>query len=174
MGDDGAAYEWCLNLTGWVSLSDGCAGHSTTARSPINGRLARDASSGEGCSGGGGGTLGSGSCGGGEGSGGYHKDPGSLAERALTQNFPRLRHGSPLGDEVGGLSIALGLFASLQLILSTESVVVVEWKGMSTAIATRAAPPGGPSGRQETFRRCKTQPRRATANLALLGPLSSH
>ena len=26
MDDDGAAYEWCLNLTGWVSLSDGCAG----------------------------------------------------------------------------------------------------------------------------------------------------
>ena len=26
MRDDGAAYEWCLNLTGWVSLSDDCAG----------------------------------------------------------------------------------------------------------------------------------------------------
>ena len=50
----------------------------------------------------------------------------------------------PLGDELGGLSTALRLFASLPLILSTESVVVVEWKVMSTAIATRAASPGRP------------------------------
>ena len=32
----------------------------------------------------------------------------------------------PLGDEVGGLSTALRLFASLLLIVSTESVVVVD------------------------------------------------
>ena len=42
-----------------------------------------------------------------------------------------------LGDEVGGLSTSLGLFASPSLILSTESVVVMEWKGMSTSIATQ-------------------------------------
>ena len=46
-----------------------------------------------------------------------------------------------LGDEVGGLSTSLGLFASPALILSTESVVMMEWKGMSTAIATWAALP---------------------------------
>ena len=46
-----------------------------------------------------------------------------------------------LSDAVGGLSTALGLFASPPLILSTESVVVMEWKGTSTAIATRAASP---------------------------------
>ena len=41
-----------------------------------------------------------------------------------------------MGDEVGELSTWLGLIASPPLILSTESVVVMEWKGMSTAIAT--------------------------------------
>jgi len=46
-----------------------------------------------------------------------------------------------MGDELGGLSTSLGLFASLPLILSTKSVVVMERKGMSTAIATRAASP---------------------------------
>ena len=45
-----------------------------------------------------------------------------------------------MGDEVGGLSTSLGLFAGPPLILSTESVVVMKWKGMSTAIATRARP----------------------------------
>ena len=35
-----------------------------------------------------------------------------------------------LGDEVGGLITSLGLFASPLLILSTESVVVMEWKGI--------------------------------------------
>jgi len=49
-----------------------------------------------------------------------------------------------LSDELGGLSTSLGLSASPLLILSTESVVVVKWKGMSTAIATRAASPGNP------------------------------
>ena len=58
-----------------------------------------------------------------------------------THRHDYTRRPGPLGDEVGGLSIALGLFASPLLILSTESVVVMEWKGMSTAIATRAALP---------------------------------
>jgi len=40
-----------------------------------------------------------------------------------------------LGDELGGLSTSLGLFASPPLILSTESVVVMEWKGMTTSTA---------------------------------------
>ena len=38
-----------------------------------------------------------------------------------------------MGNVVGGLSTALGLFASPILILSTESVVAIEWKGMSTS-----------------------------------------
>ena len=41
-----------------------------------------------------------------------------------------------MGDELGGFSTSLGLFASPPLILSTESVVVMKWKGMSTSIAT--------------------------------------
>ena len=49
-----------------------------------------------------------------------------------------------MGDEVSGLSTSLRLFTSPLLILPTESVVVMEWKGMSTAIATRAASPGRP------------------------------
>ena len=49
-----------------------------------------------------------------------------------------------LGDELGGFSTSLGLFASPSLILSAESVVGMEWKGMSTSIATRAACPGRP------------------------------
>jgi len=52
-----------------------------------------------------------------------------------------------LGDELGGFSTSLGLFASLPLILSAESVVVMEWKGMRTSNAT-----------QYRFRaRCKAQ-----------------
>ena len=51
-----------------------------------------------------------------------------------------------LSDELCGLSTSLGLFASPPMILSTESVVVMKWKDMSTAIATRAASPGRPSG----------------------------
>ena len=42
-----------------------------------------------------------------------------------------------MGSEVGGLSTSLGLYASPPLILSTESVVVMEWKGMSTSRACR-------------------------------------
>ena len=44
-----------------------------------------------------------------------------------------------MGDELGGLRTSLGLFASPPLILSTESVVVMEWKGMSTSVAARRA-----------------------------------
>jgi len=40
-----------------------------------------------------------------------------------------------LSDELGGLSTSLGLSASPSLILSTESVVVMVWKGMSTSTA---------------------------------------
>jgi len=47
-----------------------------------------------------------------------------------------------LSDELGGFSTWLGLFAGPPLILSTQSVVVMKWKGMSTSIATRAASPG--------------------------------
>jgi len=55
-------------------------------------------------------------------------------------------------------------WGSLQVtrLLSTESVVVMEWKGMSTSIATRAAPPGRPQWMQG-----------ASAKPALLGPMSS-
>ena len=45
-----------------------------------------------------------------------------------------------LSDELGGLSTSLGLFASPLLILSTESVVVMEWKGMSRHVNCN---PGG-------------------------------
>jgi len=54
------------------------------------------------------------------------------------------RQPAALSDELGGLSTSLGPFASPPLILSTESVVVVKLKGMSTAIATRVASPGRP------------------------------
>ena len=43
-----------------------------------------------------------------------------------------------MSDELGGLSISLGLFASHPLILSTESAVVMEWKGTSTSTAASA------------------------------------
>ena len=72
-----------------------------------------------------------------------------------------------LGDELGGFSTLLGLFASPPLIPSTESVVAMEWhmewKVMSTSIAIRAASPGSTSvdaGRK------RNKP-------ALLGPMSS-
>jgi len=48
-----------------------------------------------------------------------------------------------MGDELGGLTTSLGLFASPPLLLSTESVVVIEWKGMrasTTASTGRGAP----------------------------------
>ena len=69
-----------------------------------------------------------------------------------------------MGDELGGLSISLGLFASPPLIRLTESVVVMEWKGMSTAIATRVAPPNGPS---------RDARRKRETGTLLLGPMSS-
>ena len=40
-----------------------------------------------------------------------------------------------MGREAGGLSTSVGLFASPPLILSTGSVVVMEWKGMTTSTA---------------------------------------
>ena len=40
-----------------------------------------------------------------------------------------------MNSEMGGLCTALGLIASPQTILSTESVVALEWKGMSTSRA---------------------------------------
>ena len=70
-----------------------------------------------------------------------------------------------MGNEVDGLGISLRLFASPPLILSTKSVVVMEWKGTSTAIATRAAPPGLPVDPQEM--------QGASARPALLGSMSS-
>jgi len=64
-----------------------------------------------------------------------------------------------LSDELGGLSTSLGLSASPTLILSTESVVVMEWKGMSTAdcndVSIQDKMPG------------------ASATPALLGPMRS-
>ena len=42
-----------------------------------------------------------------------------------------------LSDGLGGLSTLLGLCASPSLILSTDSVVVMEWKSKSTLIATQ-------------------------------------
>ena len=42
-----------------------------------------------------------------------------------------------MGSNMGAPSTALGLFASPPLILSTDSVVVMEWKGMSTSTATQ-------------------------------------
>ena len=65
-----------------------------------------------------------------------------------------------MGDELGGLGTSLGLSASHLLILWTESVVVMEWKGMSTAIATQSAPIRGKMPG-------------ASAKPALLGPMSS-
>ena len=61
-----------------------------------------------------------------------------------THRHDYTRPPAALSDELGGLSTSLGLFTSLPLILSTESVVVMKWKGMSTSIATRAASLGRP------------------------------
>ena len=41
-----------------------------------------------------------------------------------------------MGNELGGFSTSLGLFASPPMILSAKSLVVMEWKGMSRSIAT--------------------------------------
>jgi len=53
-----------------------------------------------------------------------------------TRRHDYMRLPSALSDELSGLSTSLGLSTSRLLIRWTESVVVVEWKGMSTAIAT--------------------------------------
>ena len=68
-----------------------------------------------------------------------------------------------MSNELGGLSTSLGLFASPTLILSTESVVVMKWKGMSTVDCNA----GGlyPVDPQEM--------QVASAESALLGPMSS-
>ena len=56
-----------------------------------------------------------------------------------------------MGSEVGGLSTSLGLYASPSLILSTDSVVVMEWKGMGTSTAaSTASNRKGPLGLQST------------------------
>ena len=52
-----------------------------------------------------------------------------------THRHDYTRPSASLSDEVGGLSTALGLFASPSMMLSTESVVVVEWKGVRTSRA---------------------------------------
>jgi len=64
-----------------------------------------------------------------------------------------------LSDEQGGLITSLGLSASPPLILSTESIVVMEWKGTSASIATQYRIRGKMPG--------------ASARPALLGPMSS-
>jgi len=101
--NDGAAYEWCLNLTGWVSLSDGCAGqyngsqHHQTADWPETQAAARAAAAeAEAAWAAAAAAAERAAAATTKGSGGYHKDPGSLAERALTQNFPRLRHANSM------------------------------------------------------------------------------
>jgi len=40
-----------------------------------------------------------------------------------------------MGCEMGGMSTSLGLFVNPPLIISTKSVVVMEWKGISTSSA---------------------------------------
>jgi len=58
------------------------------------------------------------------------KRPWDASARDYTRRLP-----AALSDELGGLSTSLGLSASPLLIRWTESVVVMEWKGMSTSIA---------------------------------------
>ena len=58
------------------------------------------------------------------------------------------------------MSTSLGLFATPPLIPSTESVVVMEWKGISTSIHCNAGPIWGKMPG-------------ASAKPALLGPMSS-
>ena len=63
---------------------------------------------------------------------------------------------------MGGLSTALGLLASPPSIVSTESVVVMEWKGMRTSRARRLQ-----------LRTDTGQDARRSAKPALLGLMSS-
>ena len=64
-------------------------------------------------------------------------------------DYTRLR--AALNDELGGLSTSLGLSASPSLILSTESVVEMEWKGTSTSRARRLL-------RRQQEVKCKRKP----------------
>ena len=52
----------------------------------------------------------------------------------VTHRHDYMRLPAALSDELGVLSTSLGLFASPPLILSTESVVAMECKGMSTSM----------------------------------------
>ena len=97
--------------------------------------------------------------------GGLHRAARSWMSRRGrdgTHRHDYTRLPAALSDELGGLSTSLGLSASPLLILSAESVVVVEWKGMSTAIATRAASPVDVS-------RCKGKRKIGTARAHELG-----
>ena len=71
--------------------------------------------------------------------GGLHERRQHVTNFNETHRHDYTRPRASLGDELGGLSTSLGLFASPLLILSTESVVIMEWKGMSMGIAIRAA-----------------------------------
>ena len=80
--------------------------------------------------------------------GGLHERHGDVTRGRETHRHDYTRPPAALSDELSGLSTSLGLFASPPLILSTESVVVMKWKGMSTSIATRAASPSGDASRK--------------------------
>jgi len=71
-----------------------------------------------------------------------HERHGDVKRGRETHRHDYTRPPPSLGDELGGLSTSLGLSASPLLILWTESVVVMEWKGMSTS--TAASPEGLP------------------------------
>ena len=94
--------------------------------------------------------------------GGLHGRHASVTSRRKrgTRRHDCTRLPAALSDELGGLSTSLGLSASPLLILWTESVVVMEWNGMSTAIATQYVPIRGKMPG-------------ASAKSALLGPMSS-
>ena len=64
-----------------------------------------------------------------------------------------------LSDGLGGLSTSLGLYASPPPILSTDSVVVMEWKSKSTSVATHQYRFAG--SRQHAKRKRKTGTARA-------------
>jgi len=54
---------------------------------------------------------------------------GDVTRGRETHRHDYTRPPAALGDELGGLGISLGLLASPPMILSTESVVVMKWKG---------------------------------------------
>ena len=70
-------------------------------------------------------------------------------EAVRTHRHDYTRIPAALSDELDGFSTSLGLSASPSLILSAESVVAMEWKGMSTSIATRAASPSSVDARRK-------------------------